>query len=141
MTITKAIDAYNSVNLKSSIEQASPHRMIQMLLEGALKRIATAKGHMQRQDRAAQGEEIGKAISIIGGLQAVLNPEKGGDVSTNLDQLYDFMASGLMEANRTGSVEKLDEIMALLVQIKSGWDAIPAEHHATTAMDKNDQPE
>lgn len=130
---TKAINEYKKVDLKSGIDQASPHRMVQMLLEGALQRVATAKGHMERKEIAQQGEEISKAITIVGGLQGTLNAEQGGDVARNLDALYDFVAQGLVEANRTASVAKLDEVMGVLVQIKSGWDAIPAEHHQTTA--------
>ncbi|RDE22397.1 flagellar export chaperone FliS [Motiliproteus coralliicola] len=130
----KAINEYNKVGVKSGVDQATPHRMVQMLLEGALTRIAIAKGHMERNELAQQGEEIGKAITIVGGLQATLDPEKGGDVAGNLDYLYDHIAQGLMQANSESSTDKLDQITNLLIEIKSGWDAIPVEHHQTTAL-------
>ena len=134
----KAINEYNKVGVKSGVDQATPHRMVQMLLEGALTRIAIAKGHMERKELSEQGEELSKAITIVGGLQATLNPEKGGDVASNLDYLYDFIAQGLMAANKDSSIEKLDEVTNVLIEIKSGWDAIPADHHQTTSLTEDE---
>ena len=86
--IPKALRQYQQVNTEASAAYASPHRLIQMLMEGAFERIAVAKGCIQRQDFAAKGEQIGKAIDIIGGLRDGLNLDAGGDIAGNLDALY-----------------------------------------------------
>ena len=130
----KGIDQYKNVSVGSDIDDASPHRLIQMLLEGALEAIASAKGHMQQENRAGQGEAINKAITIVSHLQDALDKEQGGEIAENLEQLYFRINQTLLEANMTFSQEKLDEAIELLITIKKGWDAIPTEHHQTTAL-------
>lgn len=122
--IRRAINQYQAVSVKSGIEEASPYHLIQMLLNGALEKIAHAKGHMERRNIAAKGENISWAISIIGGLQASLNLEQGGELAGNLDALYDYMVRRLAEANVKNDVLILDEVSGLMREVKSGWDGI-----------------
>ncbi|MEY3787793.1 MAG: hypothetical protein RLZ75_2000, partial [Pseudomonadota bacterium] len=103
---------------------ASPHRLIQMLMEGALEKIAEAKGNMLNQYIAKKCKDIGTAINIIANLQACLNKEAGGEVAENLDSLYDYMCRRLVIANSCNDETILDEVMSLMVEIKSGWDGI-----------------
>lgn len=122
--IPKALRQYQQVNTQSGVAYASPHRLIQMLMEGALERIAVAKGCIQRQDIAAKGEQIGKAIDIIGGLRDGLNMEAGGEIAANLDALYDYLQRQLLQANLHSDLAILDEVADLLRPIKEAWDAI-----------------
>ncbi len=100
-----------------------------MLMEGALAKIASAKGGIQRNAIAEKCKDIGSAISIVKGLRMSLDMEKGGEIATNLDDLYDYMERKLLEASRTSDVVLLDEVSALLREIKMAWDAI-AGHEA-----------
>jgi flagellar protein FliS len=95
-----------------------------MLMEGGLTRIAQARGAMERQQTAMKGELIGKAIGIIGGLREGLDLQKGGELAANLDSLYQYMVSRLLEANVKNDAAPLDEVAGLLRNVKSGWDAI-----------------
>ena len=52
MNPMKALRAYQKVNSHAQISEASPHRLIQMLLEGGLDRLAQAKGALERGDIA-----------------------------------------------------------------------------------------
>ncbi|MCC7221366.1 MAG: flagellar export chaperone FliS [Candidatus Contendobacter sp.] len=122
--ISKALQQYQQVSTESGVAYASPHRLIQMLMEGAFERIATAKGCIQRQDISGKGEQIGKAIDIVGGLREGLNLEAGGELAANLDALYAFMQQRLVEANLRSDTAILDEVADLLRPIKEGWDAI-----------------
>ena len=124
MNAMTAMKQYQRVSVHSEVFEASPHRLIQMLMEGALERIAQARGAIARNAYAEKGELIGKAISIIGGLREPLDHTVGGELSQNLDSLYDYMISRLLEANREGDVARLDEVSSLLREVKSGWDAI-----------------
>ncbi len=121
------INQYMQVNAHGSTNDASPHRLIQMLLGGALDRIAVAKGHMMRGNIAEKGRYIGLVISIIDGLRISLDKPGGGEIAENLDSLYEYMTRRLAEANLKNSEEMLDEITQLLNEIKMGWDAIPEE--------------
>lgn len=121
----KGASQYKQVGAQTGVESATPHRLIQMLLEGALEKINLAKGYMQRGDVALKGTHISWAISIIDGLRMSLDKEAGGEIAANLDALYDYMGRRLVEANLNNDPAVLVEISGLLLEIKSAWDAIP----------------
>ncbi|MFQ5643905.1 MAG: flagellar export chaperone FliS [Thiogranum sp.] len=122
--VRNALDQYSQNAVRTGVESASPHRLIQMLLEGALDKIAAAKGCMERSEIQPKGEQIGSAISILEGLKSSLDKDKGGEIAQNLEDLYIYMERRLIEANRDNDVALLDEVSDLLRQIKEAWDAI-----------------
>lgn len=124
MNAMTAMRQYQTVNTQAQAVDATPHRLIQMLMEGGLTRLAQARGAMERGQVALKGELIGKAIAIIGGLRSGLNLEAGGELARNLDNLYEYMTSKLIQANVKNEVAILDEVSGLLRDVKSGWDAI-----------------
>jgi flagellar secretion chaperone FliS len=124
MNSYSAVQNYASVKVHSGVESASPHRLIQMLFEGALERIAQAKGAMAQNQLARKGEMIGKAVAIVGGLQGSLNDKDGGGLAANLDNLYDYVIRRLTQANYENNPDYLDECGRLLGEIKTAWDAI-----------------
>jgi len=130
----RGLHQYGKVSVGSEVEFASPHRLIQMLMEGALEKIATAKGFMVRGETAAKGEHISWAISIIGGLQGSLDMESGGEIAQNLDDLYTYMARRLTESNIHDDTAGLDEVTSLLLEIKGAWDVLPEEVKKTSSQ-------
>ncbi|MEY8212148.1 MAG: flagellar export chaperone FliS [Gammaproteobacteria bacterium] len=124
MNNANALKEYQQTSVHSGVMDASPHRLIQMLLDGALSRILSAKGALRQNDIAKKGEQIGSAISIVDGLKASLDFKQGGDISKNLDALYEYINYILLQANIKSDVALLDEAGQLLSQIKMGWDAI-----------------
>jgi flagellar protein FliS len=121
-----AMKQYARIGTQASIQDASPHRLIQMLFRGALDRMAGARGAMENEDVVRKGELIGKAISIVGGLRdAVI--EDGGALAQNLDALYEYIANRLVVANLQNDMEVLQECMDLLTPIASAWDDIAPE--------------
>ncbi|MEM7432326.1 MAG: flagellar export chaperone FliS [Pseudomonadota bacterium] len=119
---------YRDINVRSDVEDASPHRLIQLLMARALTKIGFAKRDMERQHTSEKGRHIGDSIEIINGLQASLNHRSSATLTANLDGLYDYMIRRLLEANVQNNVEILDEVSALLQEIKEAWDAIASEH-------------
>ncbi len=124
----RAAQNYSSMKVQSGAVDASPHRLIQMLFEGALERIAQAKGAMQHNQIARKGELIQKAINIVDGLQGSLKDKKeDGELADELNELYDYIIRALTEANYKNSVERLDECGRLLGELKSAWDGVASE--------------
>lgn len=117
---------YRKVGAQTEVSTASPHRLIQMLLEGAIEKINLAKGYMENGEIALKSSHITWAISIIDGLRISLDKEAGGEIATNLEALYEYMTRRLLEAHLHNNPKILDEISGLLREIKSAWDAIPA---------------
>lgn len=118
-------NSYAKVGLETGVVAASPHKLIVMLYEGALVAIRNAAMHMKAGDIAKKGAAISKAIAIVeSGLRASLDPVKGGSIAVSLDQLYDYMVRRLLAANLTNDPAILDEVHALLLDLKGAWDAI-----------------
>lgn len=115
----------------SEVFTASPHKLIEMCLAGALERIAIAKGAMQRGDLGEKARRISAAVAIVEHLRLSLDIKAGGELVKNLDQLYDYVIRRLTHANGSNEVGTLDEVTALLMQIKSGWDGLAAHEIRT----------
>ena len=119
-----ALRQYQKVNVHAQASEASPHRLVQMLMEAGLDRIAQAKGAIGRKDIPAKGVLIGKAIDIMGGLREGLDMENSADTLSSVDNLYIYMMQRLAEANIKSDPKILDEVARLLITVKEGWDAI-----------------
>ena len=119
-----ALQQYKKVNVHSMVEGASPHRLIQMLMEGALEKMHIARGLMEEGKLGPKAEHITWAISIIDGLRISLDKDVGGEIAQNLEDLYDYMVRRLVEANLKNDATIIDEVSDLLKQIKEAWDAI-----------------
>ncbi len=124
MNAMTAMRQYQSVNNQAQAIEASPHRLIQMLMEGGLTRLAQARGAMERNQTALKGELVSKSIAIVGGLRQALDVKQGGELAVNLDSLYAYMTTRLMEANLKNDPAILEEVAGLLREVKTGWDAI-----------------
>nr|WP_314481294.1 flagellar export chaperone FliS [uncultured Pseudomonas sp.] len=122
----RALRQYQKVNSHAQISEATPHRLVQLLMEGALDRMAQAKGAISRGDVAQKGVMLGKAVDIIGGLREGLDKDKAADPDEldRLDSLYEYMARRLTHANLHSDSEVIDEVARLMITVKSGWDAI-----------------
>ncbi|MCC5857854.1 MAG: flagellar export chaperone FliS [Ectothiorhodospiraceae bacterium] len=122
----QGLNAYQQTSNQAA-HYADPHRLVQMLMEGFLTRVASAKGAMRRGEAAAKGTEIGKAISIVDGLRASLDMQRGGELAENLSGLYEYMQGRLLQANLHNDTDRLDEVARLMREIKAGWDGIADE--------------
>jgi flagellar protein FliS len=121
---TTATREYDQAGVRYEVESASPHRLIQMMMQRVLTKIAVARGHMQRNAVGEKGRHLSDAISIINGLQASLNHKPNAELSGNFDALYDYMSRRLLEANMRDDLQLLDEVAGLMREIKEAWDAI-----------------
>ncbi len=118
---------YRSVATHGGVAAADPHRLTLMLMDGALERIAAAKGNLTNGRIAEKCALIQRSIDILHELRTSLDFEAGGELAANLDSLYDYMVRQLAKANAGDRVEILDEVMRLLTEIRGAWVMIPPE--------------
>lgn len=124
MNTQSALKSYAKVHYRSNVEVASPHKLIDMLYEGAIERIVQAKGAMEFGNIAVKGSKINSAISIIGGLRESLNEDDGGELAMNLDNLYVYIQGTLSEGHIKNNTAKLDEAITLLSDLRATWKKI-----------------
>lgn len=118
---TDPTKAYNETKVTSSVSGASPHKLIELLLDGCMEKLSVAKGAMARGEIRQKAEAIKKAIDIIVGLQACLDFEQGGDIAGELDSLYTFCTNRLALANALNDSTKIDDAYRVIGTIKAGW--------------------
>ena len=122
----KNIKAYKTNILEAEMSVADPHRVIQLLMNGLMERLAMAKGAIDRKDYEAKAVAISKAQAIINGLQDSIDMTQG-EISERLYALYDYMKQRVMDASINMDKQPLDEVANLMITIKIAWDKIPDE--------------
>jgi len=132
--LIKSAKVYSQVNLETDALSASPHKLIAMLLEGALSAISTARQQMLDKQIEAKTRSINKAMSIINeGLKASLDLRNGGEIALHLHSLYSYIAGRLFLANLKNQPELLEEVAGLLEQIHDAWKQIgPTPGHSVS---------
>jgi flagellar protein FliS len=125
--------SYHSVATHGGVAAADPHRLIVMLMDGALERIAQARGCIQRGSLAEKARLLHRCVAIIDELRNSLDHSQGGPIAENLDRLYGYMCARLMTASVDNSLAGLDEVSTLLHDIRSAWLALPPAARALRA--------
>ena len=115
---------YERMGVATVVDSASPHELIDMLFVGAQQRLIRARGCVLHNDIPGRADAIGAAVDIIDGLQASLDAERGGELASNLDALYDYMQRRLFRANMDNDADPIDEVLGLVDTLRSAWVAI-----------------
>ena len=119
--VYNAISRYRQVRTEGSVEDATPHRLIAMLFDGALSRIALAAASMRRNEFEAKGAAITRALEIVGALRASLDMSVPGGLPQRLDALYDYASRRMLHANLENDPKVLDEVGGLIRVIADAW--------------------
>jgi flagellar protein FliS len=124
------IAAYQSVVAHGGVAHEDPHRLVLMLFDGALERLAMARGCLERRGRGDIGKKaqlLTQCLHIIGELRGGLNLVDGGALAQNLSDLYDYMLRQLLRANAENDLERIRVVSALMSEIRGAWVAIGPE--------------
>jgi flagellar protein FliS len=124
MNPMRALRQYQNVTAQAQTSEASPHRLVQMLMQGVLDRLAQAKGAIARKDVPGKGLAITRAVALIGGLREGLDMTNSAKQVARVDALYTYMMTRLTEANIKTDPKMIDEVAGLMITVKEGWDAI-----------------
>jgi flagellar protein FliS len=121
-----ALDMYEGVAGAAikQIDQNDQHKMVQVLIEGAIKRVREANAALGLGDFQKKSTQVTKAQKIIFGLRKTLDHEKGGEVAMNLDSLYDYCLRSLTLAHSKNDSKKFLEVGRILEEVLSGWKEI-----------------
>ena len=125
---------YRQTRAQGGVENADPHQLTGMLLDGALERIAQACGHIRHGDVAGKGACISRAVAIVGQLRADLDHEAGGELSRRLESLYEYVTRRLLHAQLHDDVAALEECVRLLTPVRDGWAGIRDSYLASAGL-------
>jgi flagellar protein FliS len=120
---TNGSNAYRQIAAHGGVAEADPHKLILMLLDGALQRIAQARGCAQNGASVDATLHLQRAIAIVDELRACLDLSRG-EIAANLDNLYEYISRQLLVAMVPSKRAHLPHLAALLGEIRSAWAAI-----------------
>jgi flagellar protein FliS len=120
------VSAYQSVAAHGSVAAADPHRLVLLLLEGALSRICLARACNERAERQERNRHLERAVAIVGELRASLDLTQG-PLARNLDDLYDFVMRQLLLGQLTNDPRGISGAASVLQEIRAAWAALAPE--------------
>lgn len=118
---------YRQTAVSSAVLDATPHRLVTLMLAGVRERLRLAAACMDKGDIPRKGQAIGEATMIIGELDGSLDHKAGGDIAAGLAALYEYSQRRLFEANARNDAAAVMEVDALFADIEAAWQAIDPE--------------
>jgi flagellar protein FliS len=128
----RALASYGDVKVTTGVSGADNVQLIQMLFDGLIESLATARGHLERGSIVEKSKSLSRAGRIVVGLQGALDFEKGGDIARNLNDLYSYVTRRLFHVNANNDLEALQEVHNLMNEIRSAWLQVPTLVPATS---------
>ena len=122
----RALASYGDVKVTTGVTGADNIQLIQMLFDGLIESLATAKGHIERGSISEKSKSLARAGRIVVGLQGALDFEKGGDIARNLNDLYSYVTRRLFHVNAHNDLEALQEVHNLMNEIRGAWQVVPS---------------
>ena len=110
--------------LKNQVMSASPNKLIEMLLQAAIKNIKLAQLAIEKQELAKAHEHFIKTQNILLELRTSLDEKQGGEIAEGLAALYEYMYQQLIEANIKKEVVPAQAVAELLSELLESWQAI-----------------
>ncbi len=106
---------------QTSVQSASREKILLMLYEGAIKFTKLAIKATQEKKIADRGINIGRAFDIVMELNNTLDHKIGGEIASQLEQLYMFMMEQYTKANIHADEGPLQTNLKLLQTLYDGW--------------------
>jgi len=107
--------------VSTQVSTADRLQLVIMLYDGAIAFLARARERLTAKDATGKGLFISRALDIIAELNASLNFQAGRDIAVPLFHLYNFMTGHLTRANINWDLQALDEVVAMLQQLRETW--------------------
>ena len=112
---------------RNAVMTASPEKLVRMLYDGALKHLEKCRIGLG-DSKTARSPEVGQSLSrvmgIIGELRAALDHAAGGELSKDLDRLYEYCLDQLSQANLSRTPVGVANAAQVMRTLKEGWDGI-----------------
>ncbi len=99
-----------------------PQKIVKLLFEGAIRELGQVKNNFNNPRK--RGQHLGKAIAIIGELQAGVNLEAGGEAAAFLYGLYGAIIRELSKINgkeKEKDFKIIDRSISYLSELRKIW--------------------
>ncbi|MDN4052996.1 flagellar export chaperone FliS [Massilia sp. YIM B02763] len=128
MSYQEAYGSYHATSLDAQTSRASPVELVLLLTDGLLDELARARAHMVAKRYEQRAASLNKCIDIINGLSSSLDFDGGGQVVSNLSNLYEFCVQHLHGAGIKQDPAMIDEVVKIMTTIRAGWAGVQARN-------------
>lgn len=108
---------------ESAVLTAPPERLVVMLYDGVGRFLHQAVVTMRAGDIQTSHDRLRRAEAIIEHLLSTLDMSQG-EVAQQLEAIYMFCQRLIAEARIRQDPEKLEQVRALLGELREAWDQI-----------------
>lgn len=116
--------AYRQTAVETRVHEADPHKLIELMLEGAIQRLRTAEACISSGDLPRKAKAASEAGAIVDSLSGCLDFSQGGDIAAQLEALYDYASRRIVAANAANDAEGFGEVAGLLDDVFSAWKQV-----------------
>jgi flagellar secretion chaperone FliS len=119
--------------VQTQMRSSTPLELVVLLCNAALRSAATAREAMVKRDIRTRRAALSRMLAIIAELQKTLDIEKGGKIARDLDRLYAWVTSRLIDATAQETVRPIDDAVRVLEPLRDAWQSVAAgsRHDAT----------
>jgi flagellar protein FliS len=121
---TNFIQHDDDVKIDTGLGMVNNLQLIQMLFDGLLESLKTARGHIQHKNFNEKSKAIARSGRIVISLQGSLDFEKGGELAENLNELYNYVIRRMHHVNAHNDLTVLEEIYGLMQGIGDAWKGL-----------------
>jgi flagellar protein FliS len=122
-------NAYREV----AVQTSSPTKLVVMLYEGAVRFLGESVRAIKSRDLNQKRHSIDRAVAIVQHLHSTLDIERGGQVAAELDKLYTYITSRILDGSTKLEIEPLEEATKLLSVLLTGWEELAKKEQVQTA--------
>ena len=115
---------YQSVDISSRVEGATPHRLVQIMYEELLKALDAMAFATARGDYVQRGEHQSRVLAILTGLETSLDFDKGGQIAVDLVAIYREARRLVIAGARESDAKLVTQAREMIQEISNAWDAI-----------------
>ena len=119
-TMSRGAEVYRRTN----VHTRSPLELVVMLYDGALQSLGDARTALAGHDAAARAAAVSKALAILTELQGTLNMKDGGAIAEELDRLYAYAISRLVDVTTKRDASAIDDIVRVLTPLRDAWSQV-----------------
>jgi len=117
-------NAYRQTAVETRVHEADPHRLVELMLEGAIQRLRVAEACTTSGDIARKAKAASEAGAIVDSLSGCLDFSQGGEIAQRLEALYDYASRRIATANAANDPAGFSEAAALLDDVFAAWKQI-----------------
>ncbi len=120
---------------QAGVMTADPKRLVLMCYEEAIRNLKIAKAKYISREYEEKAKALIKAQDFICALNSSLDLERGGEIASNLQAIYNYIMHCLIKADVERDLKAMDHILWMLIELKSAWEEILNGRHGDINRD------